>query len=117
MLHKAELVYYLSTQPAAFDAVISADTLCYFGALDNALVAASQALTKGGWLVFTVEALAAGDNAPHRLQPNGRYAHSRAHIDAALSAAGLTPIDVHTDTLRKEAGLSVAGWIVTARKP
>lgn len=115
VLHKAELVYYLETQPAAFDAVISADTLCYFGALDGALAGAARGLRAGGVLVFTVEALAADAGAPHRLQPNGRYAHARAHVEAAVRDAGLSLVDLQTDTLRMEAGLPVAGWVVTAR--
>jgi len=40
VLHKAELTFYLETQPEAFDAVISADRLCYFGALEVVLAAA-----------------------------------------------------------------------------
>lgn len=31
VLHKAELVHYLVTQPGAFDVIICADTLCYLG--------------------------------------------------------------------------------------
>ena len=57
VLHKAELVYYLDTQPDAFDAVISADTLCYFGKLENVCAASRRSLRPGGLLVFTVEAL------------------------------------------------------------
>jgi predicted TPR repeat methyltransferase len=33
VLHKAELVYYLETQPSHFDVLTCADTLCYFGDL------------------------------------------------------------------------------------
>lgn len=115
VLHKAELVYYLQTQPGGFDAVISADTLCYFGALDGAMTGAARGLRSGGVLVFTVEALPVESGAPHALQPNGRYAHSRAHVEAAVLGAGLVLVDLQTDTLRMEAGLPVAGWVVTAR--
>ena len=75
LLHQAELVYYLDTQPAAFDAVISADTLCYFGPLEAAFAAIKRCLRSGGWLVFTVEALTAENGEEHQLQLNGRYAH------------------------------------------
>jgi predicted TPR repeat methyltransferase len=115
-LHQAELVHYLATQPSRFDAVVSADTLCYFGDLQAALVAAARALRPGGWLVFTVEALADGE-APHRLQANGRYAHGRAHIEQSLAAAGLRCQALVADELRSEAGRPVAGWLVTGQRP
>lgn len=116
-LHQAELTYYLATQPAAFDAVISADTLCYFGVLDEALRAAHQALRPGGWLVYTVEALA--DHTPngYRLQTNGRYAHAESYVRAAMAGAGFERIDLRADTLRQEAGEPVTGWVVSGRRP
>ncbi len=79
-LHQAELVHYLDTQPPAFDVVVAADTLCYFGELGDAMAAASRALRPGGWLIFTVEALD-GDSQPgHQLRPTGRYAHSADYV-------------------------------------
>jgi predicted TPR repeat methyltransferase len=116
-LHQAELVYYLDTQPSRFDAVVSADTLCYFGDLHAALAAAARALRPGGWLVFTVEALPEDSAQPHALRQNGRYAHARAHVQAALQAASLRAVDIAAGTLRLEAGLPVHGWLVTAGKP
>ncbi|MDO8376940.1 MAG: tetratricopeptide repeat protein [Aquabacterium sp.] len=117
VLHQAELVYYMDTQPSRFDVVISADTLCYFGDLHAALAAAHRCLRPGGWLIFTVEALADGDAAAHRLQANGRYAHARAHIQEALAATGLRSLAIDAETLRSEAGRPVPGWLVSAAKP
>lgn len=120
-LHQAELMHYLHTQPARFDAVVSADTLCYFGDLQAPLAAAAHSLRRPGWLVFTVEALADDDTAApaaaahgHRLQANGRYAHSRAHVQAAAAAAGLVIDRIEPQGLRLEAGRPVPGWLVTA---
>jgi len=117
VLHQAELVYYLDTQPDSCDAVISADTLCYFGALDAAFAAAKRCLRSGGWLVFTVEALAEASTDAHRLQVNGRYAHASEYLRSALGEAGLALHGLRAETLRMEAGLPVAGWLVTARNP
>jgi predicted TPR repeat methyltransferase len=117
VLHKAELVHYLDTQPDTFDAVISADTLCYFGALAAPLAAARRALRQGGWLVFTVEALPPGASQAHRLQPNGRYAHAREYVRSTLAEAGLELLELRAETLRSEAGLPVPGWLVSARRP
>lgn len=116
VLHKAELVYYLETQPQAFDVAISADTLCYFGDLGTAMAAARRALRSPGWLLFTVEALDADAPEPWRLQPNGRYAHARSYVESTLLAAGLEPEAIVAESLRKEAGEWVRGWLVTARR-
>lgn len=116
-LHKAELVYYLQTQPQAFDLLVSADTLCYFGALAPVFDAATGALRPGGWLVFTVEALPADDTAEHRLQTNGRYAHQRGYLETTLAAAGFGPPVIEAVELRLEAGRPVSGWLVSAGRP
>jgi predicted TPR repeat methyltransferase len=115
-LHKAELTHYLATQPGAFDAVVSADTLCYFGALENALAAAHRSLKARGWLIFTVEALPEGHAQPHVLQANGRYAHGGAYLRQALAVAGFDGITMQPEPLRLEAGEPVPGWVVRGRK-
>lgn len=117
VLHKAELVHYLDTQPGRFDLAISADTLCYFGELTTAMRASARSLRSGGCLVFTVEALADDQGLPHRLQTSGRYAHSRSHVRASIDAAALTVSAIESVELRMEAGMPVMGWLVTARKP
>ena len=116
LLHKAELTYYLDTQPGAFDVVVSADTLCYFGALEAALAAAQRALRPGGRLIFTVEALPEGHALPHRLQPNGRYAHAAPYLIGALQAAGFVDVALRPEPLRMEAGVPVPGLVVSARR-
>ena len=115
VLHQAELTHYLNTQPGAFDAVVSADTLCYFGALDGVLVAARRSLRPAGWVIFTVEALPTGDDRAHVLQTNGRYAHSAAHVRAAAAASGLVVHTLEAVVLRLEAGEPVQGWLVAAQ--
>lgn len=118
LLHKAELTYYLDTQPGAFDAVVSADTLCYFGTLESALAAVHRSLKVGGWLVFTVEALPEGHAQPHVLQANGRYAHAKAYLESVLTQAqaGFSLVRILADTLRMEAGEPVRGWVVSAQR-
>lgn len=116
-LHQAELMHYLQTQPSRYDVVVSADTLCYFGDLHAALASAYVALRPGGWLVFTVEALPQDADQPHRLQANGRYAHSESHVLAALEQSGFGRVKIVSDALRSEAARPVNGWLVTGRKP
>lgn len=117
-LVKAELGGYLAGTPAAWDVILSADTLCYFGDLHGVLAAAASALRTGGWLVFTVED--PGEPAPSegfRINPHGRYSHAGQHVRMALGAAGLTVVDIRPDTLRTEGGNPVAGLVCVAHKP
>ena len=109
VLHQAELTHYLNTQPEAFDAVVSADTLCYFGALDGALAAARRSLRSGGWLIFTVEALSSDDERAHVLQTNGRYAHGAA---VRRSGAGASAFRCDHDPA---ANAAPGGWRAGAR--
>ena len=117
VLHKAELGFYLQTQPGHFDLLVSADTLVYFGELREVMRHAHAALRPGGWLVFSVEALPAHDEADWRLQPSGRYAHGGAPLARLLAATGFAEVTVETATLRFEGGTPVAGWLVSARHP
>jgi predicted TPR repeat methyltransferase len=97
--------------------VLSADTLCYFGPLDAVSRAAAGALRSGGWLVFTVErADEAAAPQGHRINPHGRYAHTRAYVETTLAEAGFERCAVVEDVLRQEAGSPVHGLVVSARK-
>jgi predicted TPR repeat methyltransferase len=117
VLHRAELTHYLSTQPGAFDAVVSADTLCYFGALEAVLDAVRTSLRPGGRLVFTVEALAEDHAMGHRLQGNGRYAHHESYLAAVMAASGFDAVEAVSVVLRLEAGEPVNGWLIGASTP
>jgi predicted TPR repeat methyltransferase len=115
-LQHAELVAHLLANPVRFDALICADTLCYFGDLGPALEAAAQALRPQGHLVFTVEALPESEGAPYELQPHGRYAHQRAYVSAMLAQAGLKEGVLRAEALRLEAGKPVNDWLVAASR-
>jgi predicted TPR repeat methyltransferase len=115
-LYKAELTEFLQTSPGQWDVVLSADTLCYFGDLQAVMQAAAGSLQPGGTLVYTVEQLPDDAAAPFRLEPHGRYAHARQHVEQALAAAGLRVLEISEDMLRKEGGKPVAGWLVAARR-
>jgi predicted TPR repeat methyltransferase len=117
-LEVGELVAHLQARPAAYDAVVAADTLCYFGALEGWATGAAGALRPGGVVVFTVEAHDDTDDAPdHRLHPHGRYSHRRRYVERALRAAGLEVAAMQAAVLRHEAKEPVHGWVAGARKP
>jgi predicted TPR repeat methyltransferase len=121
-LVKSELTAYLLAHPTAFDLVISADTLVYFGSVRGVLDAAHGALRGGGLLIFTVEAIvdeASQKNtggAGYRINPHGRYSHGSGYLREVLLSAGFTIQGMEPAVLRNEGGNPVAGLVVTAVK-
>ncbi len=113
-LTKMELTDYLRHSRAAFDLIVSADALVYFGDLADVAVAAAGALRPGGLFVFTLEH-APEEGVAHRLEIHGRYSHGRAYIERLLASAGLQPKIVEAE-LRMEAGAPVRGLVVRAAK-
>ena len=115
-LHEAELVAFLQSRQAAFDVLVSADTLCYFGVLTDFARAARTSLDGAGWLVFTVEA---HDDVPGAvdfvLQGHGRYSHRAGYLTQTLVDAGFSPPVLRPVILRNEATKPVHGWLVTAQ--
>lgn len=111
-LVEAELTEYLERHPAAFDVVLSADTLIYFGDLLPVFCAARVSLRPHGWFAFSLEAF---DGEGFGLSFSGRYQHSREYVAQTLREAGFTDLRISADSLRKEAGQPVASWVVLAR--
>ena len=112
-----ELCEFMRRRPAAFDIVLSADTLVYFGALDEALAAAHQCLRPGGMLAFTVERwdnAAAG--ARFTMGVHGRYLHAAGYVETALQAANFAALEIAPVVLRSELGTDVHGYAVVASR-
>ncbi len=113
---KNELTTYLLASSERFDVVVSADTLVYFGALEQAVSAAAGALRPGGWLIFTVEEAVDGEGeGDYRIGHSGRYAHTASYIERVLGAARLQWYIVRAE-LRMESGVPVTGLVVRAMK-
>jgi predicted TPR repeat methyltransferase len=112
-----ELCQFMRGRPAAFDLVLSADTLCYFGALEEAMAGARHCLRPGGLLGFTVERWANEDaDARFHMAPHGRYLHAEGYVRSALSQAGFQPLEISPAVLRAELGSDVHGMVVMARR-
>ena len=112
-LHHAELAEFLGREAAAWDLIVSADTLCYFGALEEVFAAAAQALRPGGVLVFTLERLQQG--VRFALNAHGRYAHEEKYVHAALADAGFE-VTPGRGMLRMEGGVAVEGLVIGGRR-
>lgn len=112
----SELCEFMQSQHRHFDAVVSADTLEYFGALEQVSRAAHHTLREGGLFLFTVEALPAEATEPYKLLVHGRYAHSDQYVRRSLEAAGFEILELRNEVLRMERLQEVAGFLVVARK-
>lgn len=112
-LHHAELVEFLNRTDRAYDLIVSADTLNYFGNLEHVFAAARNALGPSGHLVFTLE-------KAHQIQPtqqrfvlnaHGRYSHSVDYVREQVQQHGLRLIDLQSVVLRTENDRPVDGWL------
>lgn len=113
-LIQAELTEFLNDQNGAFDLILSADTLCYFGGLTPVLAGAAQALKPDGVLAFTLED--AGDaTGKWRLHSHGRYAHGQSYVTRMLKKVGFALTRIDSVVLRKEGGEPVNGHLVVAK--
>lgn len=116
-LFEVELTAFLRDNPDAFDVIVSADTLVYFGQLEDVMSAGARALRPGGLLIFTVEEAVEPDMADsYLIQPHGRFNHGVRYVERLLTGAGLTPT-IGRAELRMESGVPVAGLVVRAAKP
>jgi len=114
-LHQAELTAFLQVHREAFDVVVSADTLVYFGDLGEVIPATAGALRANGVAIFTLEDAGDESAAPFHIDSHGRYAHRPEYAAACLAASGLEA-DIVPAELRLEAGIPVKGLVVRARK-
>ncbi len=112
-LVEGELTAFIAAHPAQFDVIVSADTLCYFGNLNEVFTAARGALRARGVFAFTVEQSPRSE-PPFVLQLHGRYAHAEEYVRRLLADAGFEIHTLSNVTLRMEAGEPVAGMVVVA---
>ena len=113
-LQTADITRFCSENPAAFDLIVLADVVCYFGDLETLLSAAFKALAPGGSVFFTAEKLDSG--ADFVLRPSGRFAHFPPYVEKALARVGFENIRLSEENLRREKESNVAGILVTAEK-
>jgi predicted TPR repeat methyltransferase len=107
-LHVADAMALLTETPTAFDVIIAADVLLYFGDLAPLLVAATRAMASGGLLAFSIETHE-GDG--YRLMPSGRYGHSVGYVRQLAAANGLQERHAGPVTIRLENDQPVAGHL------
>lgn len=97
----------------SYQLVLAADVFIYFQDLAPVTEAAARVLTPEGLLAFTVET---HDGEGVILRDTLRYAHSPATVRAAITAAGLTLLELEAAEVRTERGVPVPGLVCLARR-
>jgi predicted TPR repeat methyltransferase len=115
-LHVAELTAFMQAQPGSFDAIVSADTLVYFGALESVVDAAARCLRPGGLFALTLERRS-GEGPDYRMETHGRYSHLGSYAVRTLQQCGFDLLEQRDVVLRKEMLADVQGLLLVARSP
>jgi predicted TPR repeat methyltransferase len=113
-LVEAEVLRFLADEAALkarYHLILAGDVFVYLDDLAPVLRAAAQVLAPHAMLAFSVET---HDGDSVLLRETLRYAHSEAHVQAALVAAGLKPVSLDFASTRTEKGAPVPGLIVVA---
>lgn len=111
-LFEAELTGFIGSLANAYDVILCADTLVYFGDLKPVFDAASSALRPGGILIFTVEK--SHRSLAFELQQHGRYCHCENYLRSTLDASGFSINSCECVVLRRELGEDVEGFLMEA---
>ncbi|MSO66913.1 MAG: methyltransferase domain-containing protein [Pseudolabrys sp.] len=98
---------------ARYHLILAADMFMYLDDLAPVLNAAAAVLAPSAQIAFSVET---HDGEGVILRDTLRYAHSAAHVRAALAAARLTLVSLESAATRTEKRLPVPGLIVVAGK-
>jgi predicted TPR repeat methyltransferase len=113
-LIEKEILAFLASEAeigAHYHLVLAADVFMYLDDLAPVLHAVAKVMDSSGLLAFSVETHENGDVI---LRDTLRYAHSEAHVRAALVASGLNPLSLDFASTRVEKGVPAPGLIVVA---
>ncbi|RDV03682.1 methyltransferase domain-containing protein [Undibacter mobilis] len=113
-LVEAEVMTYLrGAVSGSFDLVLAADVFIYFHELMQIGAPTARVLRPGGYLAFSVET---HDGDGVILRDTLRYAHSEAHVRAAVASGGLELLICERASTRTEKGVPVPGLVVVAKR-
>lgn len=98
-LSHTDIVDFLTTAPLDYDCFMATDVFVYVGDLTEIFRLIKLRNARGAKMVFSTEHI---DGEGFRLEPSGRYAHSKAYIENLCDQFGYTLTTFSTGNLRKE---------------
>lgn len=107
-LEKSEIVNFLSTDKEKYDGFTAADTLIYFGNLEQVFEGVQSRSKVGAYFIFSIET---SDDENFVLRLNGRFSHSDRYIQSLAKKFKFTILLNQSTTLRKEYKEDVSGRI------
>lgn len=114
-LIEKEILAFLTSEAEIgghYQLVLAADVFMYFDDLAPVFSAVAKVMDSSGLLAFSIET---HENGHVILRDTLRYAHSEAHVRAALASSGLNVLSLNLASTRIEKGVPVPGLIVVAR--
>ena len=114
-LIEKEILAFLASEAEIgghYQLVLAADVFMYFDDLAPVFSAVAKVMDSSGLLAFSIET---HENGHVILRDTLRYAHSEAHVRAALASSGLNVLSLNLASTRIEKGVPVPGLIVVAR--
>jgi len=110
----ADIAQFLTAeQTASAHLIVAADVFAYIADFAEVCAGVSRVLGPGGLFTFTVETHA-GEGAV--VGAKMRYAHGADFVRAAIMGAGLTLMELKSDSSRTENRIPVPGLLAVARK-
>jgi predicted TPR repeat methyltransferase len=98
----------------AFDLILAADALCYFGDLAPVFAAAERALAPKGLIAFSAETFVGNG---FRLRQTMRFTHALGYLESVARAAGLELHIAREESIRREAGADAPSLIGLLQRP
>jgi predicted TPR repeat methyltransferase len=110
-LHCEEITRFCERHPAAFDLIVAADTINYFGKLERVIENIAGCLRVGGRCAFFVERMEGECKDSFRLERHGRFSHRSSYVERCVAGANLRIIARGDTSVRSEAGRPVAAIV------
>lgn len=113
-LHCADMLDYCHSHEGVYDLVFAADSINYFGRVDELFHGIHHTLRPGGLFGFFVESMEEADTNGYRLEPHGRFSHQDEYVNACLESVGFLVFTHDEAVIRSEAGRPVGAILYIA---
>ena len=104
---------HLENTRILYDLVVCADTLVYFGLLDNLFLSIHKVLAVQGYFLFTIENT---EKEHYFLKPTKRFGHSISYLIELSKKMNFDVLEFQKSVIRKEKSKVIYGYNVLIQK-